>query len=525
MNKRTPATLWLGGKDLAVFVAYIGMLCVAIHFYQPWEDEGVAWMIARLFPICTMLFHILRYQGHPCLWYLLLWGPAHLHMPYVYINWISAVIASAGTYVLLRFSPFPFYLRALIPFGFFLGYQYAIVARSYVLFPVLGFTVAHIYRQRHGYPVAMAVVLALLANVSIHGTIVATSFAGLYILKLVKQQQSLERIPLAGKNALLGATLFAASLILVGACIWPPRDLNPEFSSPILKLLEHKINMQETPAAAQHAVLNLREHAQPDPRYKTTSYSDLRTASDAERRPWIVGVQWNDWSEPLFYVLRYSFAASTPFALFYQALTLVYLYRANKILLIVPAVLLVLFLLVVFSQLWHLGLIWVTLLMVIWAAWDSSLKPDALNLQNAVAGTLGLLCVLQLPWTINAIRYERHHSTYPAGQAAAYLETLPRGTRMDQLGLGFTVLPYFSRNIFVAHGEPAFSHSETSDPSARIAEVLATGPDVIVADDQNSHTLIALQAAGYQVTHSFCGAPYFPNASLGSLCLLVFERD
>jgi len=75
------------------------------------------------------------------------------------MGWISAVIAAAGVYVLLRFSPFPFVLRALLPFTYFIAYQYAVVSRSYVLFPVLCFGVAAVYRLARPRPLLMAVLL------------------------------------------------------------------------------------------------------------------------------------------------------------------------------------------------------------------------------------------------------------------------------------------------------------------------------------------------------------------------------
>ena len=112
----------------------------------------------------------------------------------------APAIAAAGIYVLLRLSPFPFYLRAILPFSFFLAYQYSVVARSYTLFPLLCFLVAHAYRQAKPRPVLLAIYLALLANVSIHGTMVACLVAPIYAwchLRRGCRRLSPLRIPLA----------------------------------------------------------------------------------------------------------------------------------------------------------------------------------------------------------------------------------------------------------------------------------------------------------------------------------------
>lgn len=175
--------------DLAVLAAYAATLCVALSRYLPWEDEGRAWTAARYFGLYDLVFHALRYEGHPPLWYLILFPLAKLHFPFVYINLISAGFGLAGIYVLLRYSPFPFYIRALLPFGFALAYEYAVVARSYCLFPLLGFLVAKEYRSTARKPVRMAILLALLANLSLHGTIVACGFGLSYGWDLYRERR------------------------------------------------------------------------------------------------------------------------------------------------------------------------------------------------------------------------------------------------------------------------------------------------------------------------------------------------
>src|SRR5437868_927000 len=199
MGRRKASTLWLRPGEVIVLLAYASLVCVCIPFHEPWVDEAQAWLLARDLSLPSLLFHFLRQEGHPPLWYLVLWGPAHLHASYGLLNWLIVPIALAGIWVLLRYAPFPFYLRALLPFTFFLAYQYAVVARSYVLFPLLGFLAAHFYRQCR--PMRMAVALGLLANVSLHGTIVALTFAAVYAWRLRRSRISAEHVPDARPGA------------------------------------------------------------------------------------------------------------------------------------------------------------------------------------------------------------------------------------------------------------------------------------------------------------------------------------
>ena len=195
--------LGLRRRDLAVWIAYCVMLALVVPWHEPWSDEAQAWLLARDLSLPQLVFHQLRYESHPALWYLILWLPAHLHLPYAAMAWIAAAIAAAGIYVLLRFAPFPFYLRAALPFTFFLAYQYAVVARSYGLFPLLCFLIAHVYRASPPRPLQMAVLLALLANVSIHGTLVACAFAAVYAWNLFEERSTLK---LSARSATATAT-------------------------------------------------------------------------------------------------------------------------------------------------------------------------------------------------------------------------------------------------------------------------------------------------------------------------------
>lgn len=128
--------------QLAVLVGYAALIAVAIPFHEPWADEAQAWLLARDQGFWHMLFHAIRYEGSPGLWHSFLWVLARMHVGYIGMRWITGLVALAGVYVLLRWSPFPLILKALLPFGFWLAYQDAVVARSYVLFAILAFPAA-----------------------------------------------------------------------------------------------------------------------------------------------------------------------------------------------------------------------------------------------------------------------------------------------------------------------------------------------------------------------------------------------
>jgi hypothetical protein len=504
--------LGLKARDLAVWVGYCAMLAAIVPWHEPWRDEAQAWLLARDLSIPQLLLHNLRYEGHPALWYLILWVPAHLHVGYVALGWIAAAIAAAGIYVLLRLAPFPFYLRAVLPFTFFLAYQFAVVARSYVLFPLLCFLIAHVYRRPRPRPVLMAVLLGLLANVSVHGTLVACGMALAYGWRLWRVRRAGAG---EGRPVMWAAAIFAASVALVVATIYPPKDIYVDVA-PTVSHAIHSIAVQ------QNGVAGLRSSSTAGGA-DVTAGAGVAVGDAGAAQPASKAGHLRARLADLPRVLCYSVATSRLLCVVLYALVVAFLVARRQILLLAPLVVLALFLGFIYAREWHLGLVWVVLLMIVWAAWDADTMPGT-TLQRVLAVVLAMVSVLQLPWTWRAMRFDRREQYYPSRQAAAYLHTLPAGLRIAGFWDTTTVLPYFDHNIFFNQPRASFNWYSTHNTlNADAAATLATRPDVVVVWSQNPGIVTMAEAEGYRETHRFCGTPYLPNMVNEESCYVVLE--
>ena len=79
----------------------------------------------------------------------------------------------AGIYIFLHHSPFPKIVKIFLPFSYFLFYQYGVIARNYVLVPILLFLIARIYQDKTKKIYQLTILACLLANSSIFATLVA----------------------------------------------------------------------------------------------------------------------------------------------------------------------------------------------------------------------------------------------------------------------------------------------------------------------------------------------------------------
>jgi len=207
-----------------ILLVYIILVGIIIYYHEPWADEAQAWLIARDSNLFEMLFNYLRYIGHPSLWYLILIIPAKLNFPYFTINIVSGIIATIGVYVFLRYSPFPKIIKILFPFSFFIFYQYAVVARSYVLLPLLIFLIAKVYKDKTKKIYLFTLLLVLLANVCVHSFLIAVPLFLLHSIDVFKGWNNLDK-KLRIKQIKAGIIfVFVIGLIIIQ--LWPPKDLN-----------------------------------------------------------------------------------------------------------------------------------------------------------------------------------------------------------------------------------------------------------------------------------------------------------
>ena len=163
-----------GKCDVITLIIYLLGVCTVSFFHEPWFDEAQAWAIARSGTIKEILFEIPHYEGHPPLWHLILVPFAKLGAPYeLSLAVVNIFFMTLAVAVLLFKSPFPKLIRCLLPFNFFLFYQYGVVSRPYCILVLAIFLAAVCYKNRNEHPVEYLLCLALMCAVHSYGIIIA----------------------------------------------------------------------------------------------------------------------------------------------------------------------------------------------------------------------------------------------------------------------------------------------------------------------------------------------------------------
>jgi hypothetical protein len=137
------------------------------------------------------------------------------------LGYIGAACAIAGAAWLIFRAPFPRPLRWLAVFSYFFVYQYAVVARSYVLFALFALIVAERYRDRER-PGLFALSLVPLALLTAHGSLLAFGLGVAYAVRFAadwREHDAKTRRSFA--YALLGTT---ALYLFLFAILLPAKD-------------------------------------------------------------------------------------------------------------------------------------------------------------------------------------------------------------------------------------------------------------------------------------------------------------
>ena len=127
---------WLSPHRLhcIVLAAYVIVVATVMCFHEPWFDEAQAWLIARDCSWREMILERPHYEGHPPLWWMMLAIPAKLGVPYeMGLKTINLTCAALMIWLLEFKTKLPEVLKGILPFSYFLCYQYGVTSRPYAL--------------------------------------------------------------------------------------------------------------------------------------------------------------------------------------------------------------------------------------------------------------------------------------------------------------------------------------------------------------------------------------------------------
>jgi len=462
--------------EAIIVLAYAALVFTGAWIHEPWFDEAQSWLLARDVGPLDLIAHHLRYEGHPPLWYLLLRAAMALGLRFDGLNHLSAALAIVGVILLVRIRSIPLLLRALLPFTYFVAWQYAVIARSYVLALPLLMALAAIYRRRSERLWTFTLLLVLLANVSVHLACVAAVLVALYAVDVATGAQP--RPPFRG--AVIATLLFLANGLLLLLILRVPPDLY------IAKHLDFDLRLGDMLRGGWKALAN--------------SFFDPG---------WVSALL-------LIVLAAWLFTVRSLRVLLLPLLALLPVYS-------------------IYRNAWHEGLFILVLLFAVAVGFDAASaeppRPPARAASYAACAVLAMFAVRQIGWTVATVRYDWGADYSGARTAARYIRQhdLDRD-RLFAFGFGTVALqPYFARNLFAndtlpytfwdwSVRNPLIARPSVAErPSDRqrwMASMLARHPDYFVVSlkfpfDDYRRQLV--EQGGFRPVATFPGALFWKD--------------
>lgn len=180
--------------------------------HEFWRDEVRALTLAQEINAPADFYPLLKHEGHPVLWYFLLFlGTSIVNTPF-WLPILAISIAFAAVSLFMFYAPFPLWTRLLFLFGAFSLYEYSVMARNYGISMLLLFLIAIFYKNRFSRPYRLAWALFLLANTNVHSLILVGLICLIWLWDFFHTQR-----PISFKNQLL--TLYLPMLIVFAGIV------------------------------------------------------------------------------------------------------------------------------------------------------------------------------------------------------------------------------------------------------------------------------------------------------------------
>ena len=171
---------------VGVFVVYLAVVITVMCFHEPWFDEAQAWLIARDCSWHDLLFSRTHYEGHPPLWWTLLAIPAKTGVPYeIGLKGVQLLTAALMIWLLVFRTALPELLKVVLPFTYFLCYQYGVISRPYALVIAAMLLVGLAWEHKDEHPWRLVLSMILLCLASSYGLAICAGLAIIWVLDVL----------------------------------------------------------------------------------------------------------------------------------------------------------------------------------------------------------------------------------------------------------------------------------------------------------------------------------------------------
>lgn len=169
-------------------------LCYAIFTFfivlkhEIWADEAQVWLLVKNLSL-TELFNHFGEEGHPPLFYLLVFPFAKLNLSIFSMQILCWLFSISAVFLLFHYSPFKWWLNSAVMISGGFLYVFPVISRSYSLLPFLVFFAAILYQKRKEQPLLYALSLFLISMTHVIMFGFVSILLLLFVVEILKEKR------------------------------------------------------------------------------------------------------------------------------------------------------------------------------------------------------------------------------------------------------------------------------------------------------------------------------------------------
>jgi hypothetical protein len=205
-------------RDLLLALPFLVLLYVQLAHHVMWRDELNALAIVWASPTIPSLFWHIHREGHPWLWYMMLWIPSRFTQSVLVLKIVQGIVSTAIILFVALRSPFRTWEKALVLAGYFFVFEYTVPSRMYGV--MLLFFVLYLWQRttRPNSPILSAVLLGLIASADTLGIMLSFALLVEYAYTMFLQRQT---SPLFSRKTAISALAVYGAILLFA--VWSAR--------------------------------------------------------------------------------------------------------------------------------------------------------------------------------------------------------------------------------------------------------------------------------------------------------------
>lgn len=197
----------LKNKNLIIYICFIAITIIGFIFHENWEDEAQEYLIVKHLDLIG-IFKNAYLEGHPIIYYYILYPFIKLGLGYKTINIISLILMYIGVYIILFKLKINTLLKLFFITNYSVLYQSSIIGRSYSLVFLLIILLTYYYKNKEKKQIVYSVLLGLLLNTHL-------LVSGLSIILFIFTYKDKIKEKNLNKKDIIGIVIYMLSCILL----------------------------------------------------------------------------------------------------------------------------------------------------------------------------------------------------------------------------------------------------------------------------------------------------------------------